>query len=298
MSKESFDRKLAEVEALRSIPESEALPKLKKALKDRNNYVAAKAARIASECSWRALIPELVEAFERFLRDPVRSDSQCWAKNAIVKALKDLGFTDATLYIRGTKHFQMEPVWGGRVDTAATLRAASAHALVICPIDSFTVLTHLTDLLADAAPPVRIEAARAIARLSAREGALPLRLKALSGDAEPEVIGHCLISLLNLDTRDHLDFVASFLENDNPDLRIESAAALVESREPRALEILKNFWDKQADPLVKRALLNLFASSPLPESAIFLESVVESASPQISAWAREALNQSRHGKAE
>ncbi len=298
MSKESFDRKLAEVEALRSSPESDALPKLRRALKDRGNYVAAKAARIAGECGWGALIPDLVDAFDRFLRNPVQSDPQCWAKNAIVKALKDLGCTDAGVYMRGTGHFQMEPVWGGREDTATTLRAASAHALVTCPVESFTVLTRLTDLLADPAPPVRMEAARAIAQLSAREGALPLRLKALSGDPEPEVVGHCLISMLNLNPREYLDFVASFLENDDPDLRIEGAAALAESREARAIEILKEFWDKQTDPHVKRVLLSLFASSPLPESASFLRSVVDSGSEQVAAWAREALSQSRHGRAE
>jgi len=296
MSKESFDRKLAEIEALRSVAEDVAIPQCRKALKDRSNYVCAKTAAVAGDRQFHALEPDLISAFERFMRDPVKSDPQCWAKNSIVKALKNLGHSDAAVYLRGIEHFQMEPVWGGREDTATTLRAACAHALVNCRLDSFTVLTHLTGLLADPAVPVRTDAALAIAQVSAREGTLPLRLKALTGDPEPQVTGHCLISLLNLDGDGHLSFIAAFLGKEDPDVRIEAAAALAQSRDPRSLEILKEFWDTQTDTQVKRTLLTLIAGSPLPSSVSFLQSVEESGSPQIAAYAREALSQSRHNK--
>jgi HEAT repeat protein len=296
MSKAAFDRKLAEIELLRSAPEDAALSLLKKALGDRSNYVAGKAASIAGDRLLHALEPDLIAAFERFMRDPSKSDPQCWAKNAIVKALKDLGHADAAIYLRGIEHFQMEPVWGGREDTATTLRATCAHALVSCRLDSLTVLARLTDLLADPAVPVRIDAARAIAQLGAREGSLPLRLKALIGDAEPEVTGHCLIALLNLDPHEHLAFVASFLAKSDPDVRMEAAAALAQSHEPKSMSLLQEFWDTQTDPQVKRTLLTLIAASPLPASALFLRSVAESASTQIAAYAREALSQSRHNQ--
>ncbi|MGH9632379.1 MAG: HEAT repeat domain-containing protein [Bryobacteraceae bacterium] len=298
MSKESFDRKLAEIEALRSASEDTAGPQLRKALKDRSTYVAAKAASIAADRQLRALEPDLLIAFDRFMREPIKSDPQCWAKNAIIKALKDIGHSDAAIYLRGIEHFQMEPVWGGSEDTATTLRATCAHALVSCRLDSLTILIQLTNLLTDPAVPVRIDAARAIAQLSAPEGLLPLRLKASVGDQEPEVTGHCLASLLNLDPRGHLPFVASFLAKEDPDIRIEAAAALAESREPQSLEILKEFWDRQADPRIKHTLLTLLATSPLPASVTFLQSVAESASPQIAGYAREALSQSRHHRSE
>lgn len=294
MSKQAFDRKLAGIEALRSAPEDTAVPQLRNALQDRNNYLAAKAAAITGDRQLHALEPDLIAAFERFMRDPVKSDPQCWAKNAIVKALKDLAYSDSAIYLRGSEHFQLEPIWGGREDTATTLRGACALALVSCQLDSFTILTRLTDLLADRAVPVRMDAARAIAQLSAREGALPLRLKVLAGDPEPQVIGQCLLSLLDLDPRGNLPFVRSVLDGEDADVRIEAAAALAQSRELEALERLKQFWDTQTDPQVKQALLTLFASSPLPESAVFLRSVAETASPQVAGWAREALRQSRH----
>ena len=294
MSKESFDRKLEEVAALRSASEDAAIPQLRKALKDRSNLVASKAAAIAGERHFDALTPDLLAAFDRFLRDPTKSDPQCWAKNAIVKALKELEYGDADVFFRGTLHVQLEPVWGGVADTAATLRGTSALALVAASAPAFDVLTRLTEMLNDAETPVRIDAARAIAQLSAREGLLPLRLKALIGDREPEVVGHCFAALLSLAPHDSLSFVARFLESPDHDLRLEAAGALAESHESEAIDLLKAFWEKQSDPAVKRTLLTFLAASPLPAAAGFLLSIIEDASGQTAAHALAALANSRY----
>ena len=64
---------------------------LRKALANRNNYIAAKAAKIAAELGLKALIPDLLTTFDFFFIDPVKSDPQCWAKNALVQALASLG---------------------------------------------------------------------------------------------------------------------------------------------------------------------------------------------------------------
>jgi hypothetical protein len=245
----------------------------------------------------RALEPDLVAAFDRFMVDAVKSDPQCWAKNALVRALKDLGHSDPAVYLRGIEHFQLEPVWGGREDTATTLRSACAHALVACDLATLAVLLRLTNLLADPSVPVRLEAARAIAQLGAAEGLLPLRLKALTGDSEREVTGQCLMSLLDLDPAGQLPFVASFLHKEDADIRIEAVAALAQSREPRALEILSEFWESEIDTGVKRAIITLLAGSPLPESVAFLRSVADSAPAQLAACARDALRQNRHAAA-
>ena len=122
MGKQSFDRKVEEIAELRSAPEETALPQLRKALKDRSNYVVAKAAAIAGERQFHSLEPDLLAAFERFMSDPAKSDPQCWAKNALAKALKDLSLNDPAVFFRGIAHFQLEGTWGGNVDTAATLR--------------------------------------------------------------------------------------------------------------------------------------------------------------------------------
>jgi len=294
LGKQSFDRKVEEIAALRSAPEETALPQLRKALKDRSNYVVAKAAAIAGERQFQSLEPDLLAAFDRFMKDPAKSDPQCWAKNAIAKALKDLGLTDPAVFFRGLAHFQLEGVWGGSEDTAATLRGTCALALIGTTAASFDILTCLTDLLNDPEKTVRIDAARAVAQLSAREGLLPLRLKALIGDREPEVVGYCLAALLSLAPREYLPFVAGFLHSRDPDLRLEAAGALAESREPESVDFLKQFWESQTDPEVKRTVLAFLAGSPVPAAAEFLLSVAEKAAGQLAADALAALSKSRY----
>lgn len=102
--KEAFERKLEALAALRSVPREQAVEPARKALRDRSNYVVSKAATIAGEMGIAELIPDLVRAFDRFMTDPVKTDPQCWAKNAIVKALKDLNHDDPIVFLRGIEH--------------------------------------------------------------------------------------------------------------------------------------------------------------------------------------------------
>jgi HEAT repeat protein len=275
VGKQALDRKLDALAALREARDSPSTAEqLRKALKDRNNYLASKAAALAGEMRLEALVPDLLAAFERFLTDAAKSDPQCWAKNAIARALKDLGHGDAAVFLRGLGHFQLEPVWGGRQDTAATLRATCALALPGCTLGDFETLAALIEALADPAKPVRIDAARAIAQLPRPESALLLRLKALAGDRDPEVTGHVFTALLSVAPRDSVAFVARFLDDAGPDVRAEAAAALAVSHEPAAAEALKRHWERLEDPLERRAVLAFLGSSPAVEAAEFLLSVI------------------------
>ncbi len=294
MGKQAFDQKLEALEALRAAPDAPStVEQLRKALKDRNGYAVSKAAHIVGELQLRALVPDLVAAFERLLIEPVKSDPQCWGKNAIVKALKDLEHHDATVYLRGTAHVQLEPVWGGQEDTAATLRGACALALVDCALDDFQVLIHLTELLADREKPVRIDAARAVGQMGREEGALLLRLKALTGDKETEVTGQCLACLLSLSPRDSITFVGRFLDHESREVRLEAAGALAESREPEALDALKRHWERRLDPETRRAILALLGGCPQPEAAEFLLKILDDASGDTATAALSALAASR-----
>ena len=119
--KQAFERKLEALSFLRCGPSEAAIDPLRKALKDRSNYLVSKAAGLAGELGLNALIPDLTAAFDRFMVDAAASDPQCWDKNAIVKTLKDLNHDDPAVFLRGIEHIQMEPVWGGTADTAMTL---------------------------------------------------------------------------------------------------------------------------------------------------------------------------------
>ena len=79
------------------------------ALAHRNNYVVAKAADLVSKFRLSELIPELVAAFDRFFADPIKSDPQCWAKNALSRALAAFEHQDEGVFLRGMRHIQMEP---------------------------------------------------------------------------------------------------------------------------------------------------------------------------------------------
>lgn len=294
MSRQSFEQKLDAIEALRSAPGSEALESLRRALKDPNNYAVGKAAAVVADCGFATLGPELLAAFDRFLRSPVKSDPQCWAKNAIARALVTLQLSADRVFVGGIVHTQWEPVYGGRQDTAGVLRAICAMGLVESSLAPFEILRYLVDLLNDHDRQVRMEAARAMAQLSAREGTLPLQLKALVGDPEPEVTGACLAALLSLAPKDYLPFVARHLSHEDPDVRIEAAAVLAQSHEPEAFAHVAAFWERQTDAEVKRTLLTWFAASPQDAAAELLLTVIDSAPEAIASEALRALARSRH----
>src|SRR5204863_4718666 len=128
-----FEQQLAALEQLRQAAASAPVVNdLRKALLNRNNYIVAKASEIAAQIRLDTLMPDLLSALDRFFIDPIKTDPQCWAKNAIVKALAELGHDDAAAYLCGLRHVQMEPVWRGQEDTAGTLRGNCALALIQC----------------------------------------------------------------------------------------------------------------------------------------------------------------------
>lgn len=117
MARRDIERELQELYLVRQVGLPERVATLRKALRDRINVIVARAALLAGECGSSELIPDLTVAFERLFRDPVKTDAQCWGKNAIAKALKDLGHAEGATFLRGVAYVQMEPVWGGSSDT-------------------------------------------------------------------------------------------------------------------------------------------------------------------------------------
>ena len=253
-SKQEFEKKVAAVDALRSaIASEETTSQIRSALADRNNFLVSKAATIAGEQGLVTLTESLLTAFHRFLKDAVKTDPQCWAKLAIAKALRQLGHSDADVFLKGITHIQNEPVWGGTTDTAAALRGTCALALVESTLQAQTVLTHLVDLTADKEKIVRLEAVRAITSMGRDESELLLRLKLLSGDVETEVTGQCMLGLLELNTADAVSFVEKYLATDD-DLRFEAIAALGTATQPEAAEGLIRCWRATHETAALRSL--------------------------------------------
>jgi hypothetical protein len=74
---------------------------------------------------------------------------------------------------------------------------------------------------------------------------------------------------------------------------VEAASALALSREPQAIDALKQCFADQADAALKTAILQSLAGSPQVSAAEFLLSVVEAGSSEHAALAVESLSKSR-----
>ena len=161
--KRQFEQQIAALDTLREAPEEARVDPIRKALTHKNNFITAKGADLAREFNLRNLTPDLLQAFDRFFENPEKTDPQCWAKNAISRALAAFELQESDVFLRGMRHVQLEAVWGGRSDTAGTLRATCAFALVQCrTLTNDDLLRHLADLFADSDKAVRAEVVRAI----------------------------------------------------------------------------------------------------------------------------------------
>ncbi len=292
--KEAFDRKLEALSALRDKRDApETLTELRRALKDRSNYVVSKAVAIVAELRLDALIPELVVAFDRFLADGAKADPKCWAKDAIARALRDFEYGDAEVFLRGSRHVQMEPAFGPPIDAAATLRGICALALAACNIHREIILRRLADLACDSEKTVRVGALRAFAQLPGFDSEVALRMKALAGDAEPEVAGVCFDALLTVAPAESVEFVARYLRSDDEDVAIEAAAALAQCGEPDGLEQVKMCFEHSGIAAQRTAILRALAASRLPAAAEFLMTVIAAGRAAEAVTAIAALAQSR-----
>ena len=281
-SSPGFEKELADLDALRdaltagSAPDAAAVEQLRKALGHRNNFLVAKAARLIAEAEIVALLPEVLAAFDRFLINAVKSDPQCWAKNALSKTLVKLGYRSKDAYLRGMRHHQMEPVWGGQSDTAGALRGTCTHALVDCPgISDAELLAALLEPLTDGDKTVRVEAARALGQVGGVSAALLLRLRALLGKDEPEaeVLGAVYSSLLALEGTAAIPLVAAALEKGD-DMAAEAALALSDMHNGEALAMLLTRFRQGADEWFSGVLLSAIALTRLPEAAEFLVALI------------------------
>jgi hypothetical protein len=272
---------LERLAALRTTADSTTLAReLSAYIGNRSNLVIAKAAKIAREEGISALVPELVRAFEKLMRDPARLDKRCAALTEIAAALYEMDYGEPDLYLQGMRHVQMEGSFGPPVDVAAGLRGICAQGLVRTRHPQ--ALAEVVSLLVDAQAPARLGAVRALATNGGEAGVLVLRLKALMGDADPEVIAECFSGLLAAD-RDHsVDFVAGYIEADDADVSEAAILALGASRLPKAIAVLKDKWERTLRGSMRKTLLLALATSRDEGALDFLVSLLDSASVETS----------------
>lgn len=290
-----LEEKLARLRGLGEGPFSpEVCMSLGKALGDSHSAVVAEAASIVARSGLEELGEALEEALARFLSPESPADKGCMAKTALVDALCRLELGRPELFLRGLRHVQMEPVWGGQADTAASLRGLCALALAQQNWPG--VFYELTPLLVDPEKETRRHCVRALALTGRTEAELLLRLKALCGDAEAEIVAECLSALMQLSSCGSLEFVAGFLESPQPAIRESAALAIGESRLEEGFSLLRNCWEENLSPQMRSVLLLPIALVRSEESFVFLLHVLESAASAMARLTLNALKIYRHEK--
>lgn len=269
-------------------PRAEQLAALKTALADRHFLVVARAAVLRGERLLHDLIPDLVSAYSRFLTDAVKRDPRCKAKSAIARTLVALEAQDIAFYQAGIGYRQLEPVWGGRADTATDLRCSCAMGLANS--GHLRAVAELAGLLNDPEAPVRCGAARAISCGNPFEAEAVLRLKVHVGDTEPQVIGECFGALLAIAPEHSLPFVAAYLHEKDEALQEYAALALGESRRPEALQLLRDAWADIVTAAGRGALIRAAALHRSEGAFAWLLEIIESGTPMLAAVAVEALS--------
>jgi len=259
---------------LRSSPvTAESIDELKRVIAKEGSHAVARAAAIVGELELASLAPDLTAAFDRFMNDPLKNDKGSVAKTAIAEALVRLGHDDEKLYLRGIRHVQMEPTYGGRVDTASGLRSACAFGLAHTHYPG--TLVELAHALADPEPAVRGSAARAVA-VDGRDAGVPLlHLKAVTGDAEPHVLTDCLVALLALAPEASVPFAAGFLDSRDTAVAEAAALALGESRREAAFTVLRDWFVRGLPAGLRRTALLAIAMLRRDEGIDFLLGVVK-----------------------
>jgi HEAT repeat protein len=264
----STEEKLSQLRELRGEAAGpQVFQELRGNLRDSSNLVVAAAAELAGAAPFQELAPDLVEAFERFLVEPLKKDKLCRAKNAVVEALNKMEFADESFYLRNVRYVQAEPVWGGTEDQAIPLRVACAFGLV--RLRHRGVLHILVDMLAGKDKAERVGAAQALAYSGTEAACLVLRLKARLGDAESEVLSECFTGILELNPDVGIPFVAEFLERGGVSIQEAALIALGSSRQVRAFEPLQTFAQTAQGDILEVAHVAL-ALLRLPAATDFL----------------------------
>lgn len=285
----STEDALAAIHAIRQAPEKHDLARdLAPFLGHKSNHVVAAAAATAERMEASALAPDLVQAFERLMRDPAKLDQGCKATIAIVQALVILEDSAARVFFAGIRHVQKEGSFGPPVDAAAPLRGLCARGLA--RMGHPDALLECVTLLADPEMPARTGAIRAIADSGRSEGILLLRLKALTGDKEIEVTGECFTALLSMDPAGSVEFVAKFVNSKDEGIAEQSALALGESHLPGAFPVLHDAWERGGAGEHRRMLLTAIALLRNDEALDFLLERLSADPVPGAAQALEALS--------
>jgi hypothetical protein len=282
------EEQLAAVRELAGRPPSEDVTvELRALLASRSNVVAAQACLLAASRGHKGLEPELIKVFDRLMQNPVKRDPSCQGKIAAVDALDSLGCHTSAVFVRGSRHVQLEPSFGPPIDTAADLRAKSVSALYRLGYPD--IMLELVRLLVDPESNPYRAAIRILGALQQASSELLLRLTILQGVEEPELLGECFAALLSAAPGRSPAFVGRYVTSGDPLVAQEAAVALGNSRTETGFRMLRAFREDSVDPQFKEMLLLPLALTKCDEAFELLLGVVAEEHDAYAAAAIKAL---------
>jgi hypothetical protein len=122
-------------------------------------------------------------------------------------------------------------------------------------------------------------------------------MKILAGDRDGDVTAECFNGLMKLTPTKSLEFVARFLDADDPATAESAALALGASRLPAALDVLMRQWSRQVRPEPRRPLLLAIAMTRQPAAIDFLLERALDDSASAAADAVAAMGMYKHDDA-
>ncbi len=153
-------------------------------------------------------------------------------------------------------------------------------ALVQCRnLPENDLLAHLVELFRDEDKSVRAEAVRAVEQVGSHTAALLLRLRAILGSDEPEVLGACYSGIIRLEGIKAIPWISRFLEAAD-DTAAEAALAIADSRSPEAFKALRKHFSEKHDPWFCSVLLSAIALTRQPAAFDFLLNLIRTESLQ------------------
>lgn len=249
-----LDAELHAAEALLRAPDDAGMAR---ALTHRSGHVVAAAAKAVAAHRREAHLPAVLAALDRLYDDPVERDPQCRGKLACVDVLDQLGHGEGEPFLRAVHHVQLEPVWGGRQDSAPPLRIRAVQALV--RLGHHALWRELGALLVDPVGEVRGAAAQILGQLGGERAVLLLRLRLAVGDADTDVLPDYATGLLAAEGAAAVAAVAPLLAHRDRAVAGGAALALGGSRLPEALAPLRAALARCPDRQLARTLVDAIA---------------------------------------
>lgn len=193
---------------------------------------------------------QLEQCFLRLRKSGRKLDAGCRGKEAILRLALDKDWPLQELWRSALHTVQEEPVFGGRVDTAATLRGLGGLGMLRSGGPDAAL--ELAELLADREVEARKGAIEALRESRADWAAALLLHRLVAGGEETDLQAELLLALLELRPEAGLRRAGSMLESRESIKREAACFALAEDPGAESAELLWNGLANQLLPADRR----------------------------------------------